>query len=477
MKTDSQNNLLTSRRSSWSSEGVHPTTDLRHALPNRGLLISELDFRLAHRKEEENRAAETFSFSDKIKDVFRKKNLTNSVSTENVQVPTRKVSSLVLPTSKACSTSLDCSHSISVARKLSLNINGNSPSQRELNFLLPTICITPPVSDSEETPSFSRKFSSAPENAGALGENDFLVVNSNHLQRMTQAKEENWGKENQEMQGVEKEGNACGKTSDVSNLQEQEESEQDWRIDLDCKGESDYDGQPVQTRDSKGQRHRVDKVKTEEEKLDEKLFDENENENSDSKRSTETDAGIYFAVSTFVASGYGEMTVFEGEEVKVVRKAPNGWWMVQIDGESGWMPSNFLMAQRGKQEEDNQESVDFDAEQESKGFSFVEDDGDIDKHGHEDDYEMTKMAKRGKQEEDNQESLDFDAEQESEGFSFVEDDGDIDKHGHEDDYEEDDNDDGDDENTDENDGNFDISSGMYHSKDEGKFLLYGDNHS
>lgn len=362
------------------------TTDLRHAQPNRRLSISELDLRLAHHKEEEHKAADTFTFSDKIKDVFRKTNLTNSVSTENVQVPMRKVSSLVLPSSKASSTSFNCSHSSSTARKLSLNINGNLSSQRELKVLLPTICITPPVSDSEETPFFTRKFSSAPENAGALKVNDFLV--------MTQTKEEKKGKEDKELQGAEKECNACGKINDVSKHQEKEESKQDWRIELDCKGESVYVEQLEQTRDSKGQKNRIDKVKTEEE------FDENEYEKSDT---TETDVGTYFAVSSFVADGYGEMTVFEGEEVKVVRKAPNGWWMVHIDGERGWVPSNFLIAKGGKEEEDNQESLDSDADQGSEGFSFVEDDGD-------------------------------------------------------------------DEDTDENDGNFDISSGMYDPKDEGKFL-------
>lgn len=404
---------------------MRSTRDLRDALPNRGLSISELDLRLAHRKEEEGLAMDTlkrncsFSFSDNIKEVFRKKNPTEVVSSEKVQTP-MKVSSSALPRLKACSKSLDSSSSI--ASKLTPNISENSLNPRKLRVSLPSICITPPASDTEQSPRLSKKLGSTPEIAEALGGNECLASNVNQLGHIIQAKEETKEKENKQLRGVEENENACGKTNGTNKHQKQEEHKQKQQQgennEFDCKGDTVQEGHHETERDIKTERRLIDKVETEKEGLEEELFAGEQQENSDSTISSETDADIYFAVSTYVASGDGEMSVFEEDEVKVASKAPNGWWMVHVDGEAGWVPSNFLVAGGGQEEEDDQESLESDADEENDGLSFVEDDGDDDEHEHEDDND-------------------------------------------DDDYDDDDDDDDD----------FDILFGVYDPKTEGKFSL------
>lgn len=50
----------------------------------------------------------------------------------------------------------------------------------------------------------------------------------------------------------------------------------------------------------------------------------------------------YFAIANYEADGDLEVSFHEGEEVKVIRKAHNGWWLVKVGEEKGWAPSNHL---------------------------------------------------------------------------------------------------------------------------------------
>lgn len=50
----------------------------------------------------------------------------------------------------------------------------------------------------------------------------------------------------------------------------------------------------------------------------------------------------YFALANYEADGDMEVSFCEGEEVKLLRKADNGWWLVKVGNEKGWAPSNFL---------------------------------------------------------------------------------------------------------------------------------------
>ena len=97
-----------------------------------------------------------------------------------------------------------------------------------------------------------------------------------------------------------------------------------------------------------------------------------------------TDTDNYFAVCTYQASGDGEMTVYEGDEVEVLTKAPNGWWMVCIDDDVGWVPSNFLVAEGRQEDELNQDSLELADDQENRRLSSDDYDGDVDEKEHED---------------------------------------------------------------------------------------------
>ncbi|XP_078355751.1 uncharacterized protein LOC144640514 [Oculina patagonica] len=187
VKTENQASSLTSRRSTWGSMG-----DLRDALPNRGLSISELDLRLAHRKEEERLAADalkrnrSFSFSNNMKEVFGKTKAVASVSSEDVQTSV-EVSSSPLLRLRAFSKSLD-----STSSKLKRRLSENSLNHRVLRASLPTICITraPPASETKSSSRLSRKLPSTPGNVDARGENECSNINVNHLGKREEATEE-----------------------------------------------------------------------------------------------------------------------------------------------------------------------------------------------------------------------------------------------------------------------------------------------
>jgi hypothetical protein len=50
-------------------------------------------------------------------------------------------------------------------------------------------------------------------------------------------------------------------------------------------------------------------------------------------------------LSDYLAQGEGEMSIEEGERLRVLRKDPSGWWEGQSEDGSrvGWFPSNFAV--------------------------------------------------------------------------------------------------------------------------------------
>ena len=48
------------------------------------------------------------------------------------------------------------------------------------------------------------------------------------------------------------------------------------------------------------------------------------------------------AIAPYQASSDGTIDLYEGDKVHVIRKSRGGWWLVQIDDEVGWAPSNYL---------------------------------------------------------------------------------------------------------------------------------------
>ena len=53
---------------------------------------------------------------------------------------------------------------------------------------------------------------------------------------------------------------------------------------------------------------------------------------------------LYRATHTYISQDDGEVTFIEGDEVEVVQKSENGWWLVRTSEELGWGPSNFLQS-------------------------------------------------------------------------------------------------------------------------------------
>lgn len=356
MRTESQSSFL--RRSN---------RDLRDALPNRGLSISELDLRVAVRNEGERMAGEvlkknrSFSLTSNMKDFFGKTNSTEIMSSKNVRASKKKSSKLKYVGSE------------------------KSLSGRKSTDSLPSICITPPASDTEHSPRLSKNLCTIPANVQTPGGNQFITNNVIKLEPVIKTR----GLENNRFGTEEQKPNAFNERKSVTKLKKREENKQQNRQvggdNLCYYNEEDvHHVQDQRERDGQTEKHGIDREETKKEELDKRVFDEEEQDNSYSMICRVTDTYSYFVVCTYVASGDGEMTVYEGDEVEVLSKAPNGWWMVCIDDDVGWVPSNFLVAE-GEQEDDaNQESLELEDGQKNKRLYSDDYDGDDDEQEHED---------------------------------------------------------------------------------------------
>ena len=55
------------------------------------------------------------------------------------------------------------------------------------------------------------------------------------------------------------------------------------------------------------------------------------------------DAPVFVAVSDFQAGDSGELSLVLGQEVKVIERNENGWWLViSAVSDKGWVPSTYL---------------------------------------------------------------------------------------------------------------------------------------
>lgn len=66
----------------------------------------------------------------------------------------------------------------------------------------------------------------------------------------------------------------------------------------------------------------------------------NNNEN-DQNESTACQR-FYRAMYSYDSAGDGEVAFREGDEVEVIQRSENGWWLVRTSEKVGWGPSNFL---------------------------------------------------------------------------------------------------------------------------------------
>ena len=358
--------------------------DLRDALPDRGLSISEHDLRLAIRKEEERMAGDakkpnrSFSFSTNLKELFRIHSLNSAES-----VSSKNVRALFLGL-KAFSKSPDSSRLL--ASKSKQTVKENALSGRESRASLPSICITAPVSDIDHSPRLSTKLgSSISTNVQALGGNENVANNLSPLGQTIKTS----GQEDNQCPTVGGIPNAFDESiTKHQKWDENKQQEQKAGSEKVCyyNEESVHHGHNEREQESKTEKHGIDKAETEKEGLDNRVLCKEEQENSHSTAiiCRGTDADNYFAVCTYQASGDGELTVYEGDKVEVLTKAPNGWWMVCIDDDVGWVPSNFLVDEGGQEDEANQDSLELADDEDYGRLSSDDYDGDDDEQEQED---------------------------------------------------------------------------------------------
>ena len=361
-----------SRRSSGS------TRDLRDALPNHGLSISAFDLRLAHREGEGGLASElprrnrSIGFSDSNKRFIGKCNAVEYVPSENFH--TSEILATLSPVFQRL-----CAHSrrrFSDSGLISKKPepSPNSSGQKKSRTSLPVICVTPPASDTEQ-PLFSREHGSTPGTFKACEAKGYPTTESHPLGQGSKIKEE-WQPEKRQMLQTDKKDSDFNIANSLHEQSQQKKREQ-LQQEKEQKSEEKHDDDIEED----GGKHQ--EVKTQ--RLVGKLSVKEEQENSEADDSSGEYATIYYAVATYEASGDGEVTALEGDEVKVLAKAPSGWWMVHIDDAVGWVPSNFLVAGESWEEEESQKIVESDLDQENRGPSFDNEYGDDDEDEDEDD--------------------------------------------------------------------------------------------
>ena len=71
--------------------------------------------------------------------------------------------------------------------------------------------------------------------------------------------------------------------------------------------------------------------------IENESHDENQKENVAYQR-------FYRAMYTYDSQDHGEVGFREGDEVEVIQRSENGWWLVRTPEELGWGPSNFLQS-------------------------------------------------------------------------------------------------------------------------------------
>jgi len=392
--------------------------DIRDALPNRGLFISEQDLRVADLQEKgickkqsrslsftsvglkefvSKKKAEgqlcksltslnfrksstqfergflkaevkdkqyrprrpSFSFfSRNIKDLSGKGKLAESVAagtSDTVDATNNIASFLELPTKPLVSSPIvrRRSTALSPVKKL----KNESYEEPSMKFPLPQICITPSQSDTEDVPvtscvqgdeecqtlvDFFRENSVSQVDSGDEKRNDTPDEEFRNKWLHELKAFENMKKHNKH-HSVEKQ-EQVSKRSHIQEVKAEEPSEDFCEIRDLQKG---IHGMELSSRkediDVVGQRRSTaDDERDVETPVQAEMFLLNEARNSGSKDSLQANHITYYAVSRYEAREPWEITLYKGDEVKVEKKARNGWWLVRVNEVVGWAPSNFL---------------------------------------------------------------------------------------------------------------------------------------
>lgn len=433
-------------------------SDIRDALPNRGLCISAQDIRLADDREEECRSfvkvkrnRSCRAFSEDFKEFFGKRNKAGSVSCENLTTTNdmvKKTPRLSMPRLSISASDLRIAELHEVSKKakrsrsfslLSDNImineilgkrnetegvlseNSNaavnvamgrsrldlprleneyaSPSprrrfsggQRQQNvpqkdaikqFSLPTILITPPNSGTKLTMELEVE-NQLPNNRT---NGEITRVGEN----MEEAVDEEEKKEEKgECKQINVAEEACSKKNGANRLQGEEHKQKLLYKHQDTQEVTSDELSGNENKElRRGERTGDDKITTgvfgKDVEKDKNVLSRKEKQNTETQSQFRKDDDIYYAVASYVANGVSEITVCKGDELKVEAKAPNGWWMVRIGDETGWAPSNFLVAGDEYLNEDYNESQESEVDQDGNGLPHDDDDYHVNGDKHDD---------------------------------------------------------------------------------------------
>jgi len=68
------------------------------------------------------------------------------------------------------------------------------------------------------------------------------------------------------------------------------------------------------------------------------------NSNDGNQKESTACQRFYRAMYTYDSTDDGEVAFREGDEVEVIQRSENGWWLVRTSEKVGWGPSNFLQS-------------------------------------------------------------------------------------------------------------------------------------
>lgn len=345
------------------------TRDLRDALPNRGLSLSELDLEIACKKEKERleldqlRRNRSFSSSSNSKKANKSKTpLGKGFSEEkdaakNTPPEILVALSPIFPRLGELSKRRLSGVSDTTSRSSKAESSESLPGLKPFLGSKPLIFFTPPVSDTEE-PLVSQS-SNLAENESSEG-SGLPNISSVLLRQGKEITEDRKLEERQISQTNEEETEVSHVTTKWFQEQLQQENHR----------------QREQLQHSEENRDTNEEEKRQ--RLVYKVPLKKKQEPFRTYNSSETDDATYYAVATYEASGIGEVTGWEGDKVEVLAEDSSGWWMVRIDDRVGWFPSNFLLPaeQPEEEEEDGQHSVKSDVDKENDDGDEDEDDED-----------------------------------------------------------------------------------------------------
>jgi len=68
------------------------------------------------------------------------------------------------------------------------------------------------------------------------------------------------------------------------------------------------------------------------------------NNNDENQKESTACQRFYRAMYTYESTDDGEVAFREGDEVEVIQRSENGWWLLRTSENVGWGPSNFLQS-------------------------------------------------------------------------------------------------------------------------------------